>query len=329
MKRALITGIYGQDGSYLAELLAGKGYEVHGIARQTPSEHSLLLRDYLARKGIHPVIHSIDLMDYCGIRSLLDRLEPAECYHLAAVHYSSQLSLSEALQKDRALFEHNTLSTLNLLSAIQEVSPETRFVQAGSCMMYDDCGKSPQVEGESFRSRSIYGLSKITASHLAEYFRAAHGLHASTAILYNHESPRRQPFFVTRKIVQGLVEVKRGRRPYLELGNLHTVKDWGYARDYVYGMWLMAQADSPGSYILATGIGRTIEDFVRETARNLGIDDWHSVIRVQNGLTRPPEQTPLIGDPGGARTRLGWRHSITFSQLVELMVHHELEGTMD
>ncbi len=329
MKRALITGIFGQDGSYLTELLFKMGYEVHGVHRMAASEHSLQLRAHLANKGIAPIIHACNLSEYGTVRSLLETLQPAECYHLAAVHYSAQVLQSEQLTKDRALFEQNALSTLNLLCAIQEVSPETRFVLAGSCMMYDNSERSPQDETESFCSKSLYGLSKIAASQLTEFFRAVHGLHASTAILYNHESPRRQPYFVTRKIVQGMVKVKRDQIPYLRLGNLHSIKDWGYARDYVNGIWLMAQADVPGSYILATGRGRTVEDFVRETADVLGLPDSREITRVEAGLTRPPEQTPLIGNPYRAHSELGWKHSITFRQLVEMMVENELRGTFD
>jgi GDPmannose 4,6-dehydratase len=329
VKRALITGIFGQDGSYLAELLSKMEYEVHGVQRAAASEHSVQLRSHLANKGITPAIHSCDLSDYVAVRQLLEYVQPAECYHLAAVHYSAEVLLSEQLERDRALFEQNSLSTLNLLCAIQEVSPRTRFVLAGSCMMYDDCETSPQDGTEPFRSRSLYGLSKIAASQLTEFFRAARGLHASTAILYNHESPRRQAHFVTRKIVQGLVKVTRGQLPYLELGNLQSVKDWGYARDYVHGMWLMAQADAPGCYILATGRGHRIEDFVRETADLLGIKDPGDVVRLQAGLTRPAEQVPLIGNPHRACRELGWSHSVNFRQLVELMVEHELRRTLD
>lgn len=329
MPRALITGIFGQDGSYLAELLAGEGYDVHGVTHAQPSPHSLELQRYLERKGIQPRLHSCDLLDDASVVALLDAVRPDECYHLAAVHYSSQVSLTEAARIDRALFEHNTISTLNLLSAIRQVSPSTRFVLAGSCMMYDDARTAPQAETEPFRSKSMYGLSKIAAAGLTDHFRRTHGLHASTAVLYNHESPRRRTAFVTRKIVQGLVQVRRGERDCLELGNLDAVKDWGYARDYVRGMWLMARADSPGTWILATGRGRTIGDFVEATASSLGIADWRDRVRVQSGLTRPTEPTPLIGNPAAATTRLGWEHSVDFPGLVELMVQHELQGTLD
>lgn len=326
MKRALITGVFGQDGSYLAELLAGNGYEVHGLARATPSAHSLGIQARLADRGVVPRLHACDLLDYGAVRSLVAGLRPEECYHLAAVHYSSEVLPTEQIRQDRALFEQNAVSTLNLLSAIRDGSAGTRFVLAGSCLMYDACGTSPQSESEPFASRSLYGLSKITASGLVDYFRSAHGLHASTAILYNHESPRRQPAFVTRKIVQGLVGVKRGRLPHLQLGNLHGVKDWGWAPDYARGMSLMAQAASPSSWILATGVPHTVEDFVRETADILGYTDFREVVRVESGLARPSDAVPLIGNPARAYAQLGWSHSVTFRRLVELMVEHELKA---
>jgi GDPmannose 4,6-dehydratase len=329
VKRALITGIFGQDGSYLAELLAGMGYEVHGVARASASAHSQMLGEHLARKGVVPTVHECDLLAYSQVAALMRSVQPAECYHLAAIHYSAQMSAAEQLRIDRDLFAHNTFSTLNLLSAIQEWAPGARFVLAGSCMMYDDSRSAPQAEKQPFRSRSMYGLSKIAASELTDFFRVEHGLHASTAILYNHESPRRRPAFVTRKIVQGMVRVKRRQQPCLELGNLHAVKDWGYARDYVRGMTLMAQAAVPRSYILATGRGHTIGEFVQATADALEMADWSEVVRVEAGLTRQPEPMPLIGDPAAVQADLGWGHSLGFRELVELMVEHELQGTLD
>jgi GDPmannose 4,6-dehydratase len=329
VKKALITGVFGQDGSYLAELLTEAGYEVHGISRTSASLHSQQLQQHLARRGVQPIVHGCDLMDYEQVGALLRSLRPSECYHLAAMHYSAQVTSTESLKIDRALFEHNTLSTLNLLSGIQEFSADTRFVLAGSCMMYDDSVSAPQTEQQPFRSKSMYGLSKIAASGLTDYFRSEHGLHASTAILYNHESPRRRPVFVTRKIVQGMVRVKRGEQSHLELGSLDSVKDWGYARDYARGMWLMAQAEAPRSYVLATGKARSVGDFVQATADALDMNNWNEVVRVRQGLTRPAEATPLVGDSGAAQQNLGWGHTIGFRDLVGLMVQHELQGTMD
>lgn len=328
MKRALITGIFGQDGSYLAELLTGKNYEVHGIARSQLSPQSLKLKQHLSQRGVTPILHDCDLSSFASVRDLIKTIRPDECYHLAAVHYSAETVFTAPFESDRLLLEQNISSVLNILHAIRETSPATRFVLAGSCVMFEDSGISPQSESTPFQSKSVYGTSKILGQQITELLRN-HNLHSSTAILYNHESPRRQDHFVSQKIVKGLIRIRRRETELLELGNLDDVKDWGFARDYAYGMWLMAQANSPGDYILATGIGRTVEDFVRETADLLNISNWSEVVRVQPGLTRPTGRTHLIGNSQRAKTELGWNHSLTFRQLIELMIHHELEGTSD
>jgi GDPmannose 4,6-dehydratase len=195
--------------------------------------------------------------------------------------------------------------------------------------MFEDCGVSPQNETTPFRSTSAYGTSKIVGQQLTEFFRARHNLHASTAILYNHESPRREAHFVSQKIAKGLVRVSRGKAETIALGNLDDIKDWGFAGDYVRGMWLMAQANSPEDYILGTGIGHTVADFVKQAAELLELKDWRELVTVQPGLTRPVTKTRLVGDPHRAENSLGWRHSIDFRGLVELLVRHELESTLD
>ncbi len=337
MKRALITGIFGQDGSYLAELLSGKNYEVHGIVRSELSPQSLKLSRHLAQKGVTPILHECDLTSFERVADLIKTIRPDECYHLAAVHYSAQTVFTAPFESERLLLEQNILSVLNILHAIRESSPETRFVLAGSCLMFEDSGVSPQTEATPFYSKSVYGTSKILGHQVTDLFRN-HNLHTSTAILYNHESPRRQEHFVSQKIVKGLTRIKRNKtegleseKPddVLELGNLDDVKDWGYARDYAYGMWLMTQADSPGDYILATGNGHTVADFVKEAADCLGLTDWPQFVKVQPGLTRPITRTKLVGKPDRAQTALGWTHSLDFRGLVELMVQHELSGTLD
>jgi GDPmannose 4,6-dehydratase len=328
MKRALITGIFGQDGSYLAELLAGKHYEVHGIVRQELSPQSTALRMHLSRRGLTPILHECDLSSFSKVRDLMKTVQPDECYHLAAVHHSAQ-NVYAAVEHDRYLLEQNILSVLHILHAIREVSATTRLVFAGSCLIYEDSGISPQCESTPFRSRSVYATSKIVGLQVAELFRKLHRLHTSTAILYNHESPRREAQFVSQKIVKGLVSIKRGETERLELGNLDDIKDWGYARDYVHGMWLMAQANSPADYILATGTGHTVADFVKAAADSLELPNWSEVVTIQPGLTRPVTKTRLVGNPQRARTELGWTHSLDFGGLVDLLVRHELEGTLD
>jgi GDPmannose 4,6-dehydratase len=328
MRRALITGIFGQDGSYLTELLSAKNYEIHGIARAQLSAQSLKLKNHLMQKGVTPVIHECDLTSFATIKDLVGAIRPDECYHLAAVHHSAQ-TLTIPLEYDRMLLEQNILSVLNLLHALQEVSPETRVVLAGSCVMFENCGISPQDETTPFRSTSAYGTSKIVGQELTQLFRARHKLHASTAILYNHESPRREAHFVTQKIVKGLVRTRRGDAPTVQLGNLDDVKDWGFAGDYARGMWLMAQANSPEDYILATGSGHTVADFVMQAADLLELHNWRDFVTVQPGLTRPITETRLVGTPHRAQTMLGWKHSLDFRGLVDLMVQHELRATLD
>src|SRR5437764_4201998 len=196
MKRALVTGIFGQDGSYLAEHLSGKNYEVHGIVRSRLSSQSSKLRTHLLQKGVTPIFHECDLSSFASVRDLMKDLRPDECYHLAAIHYSAQTVFAEQFDNDRYLLEQNILSVLNLLNAIREVSSATRFVLAGSCVMYEDSGISPQCESTPFRSNSVYGTSKIIGLQMTELFRNLYNLHVSTAILYNHESPRRAEHFV-------------------------------------------------------------------------------------------------------------------------------------
>lgn len=328
MKRALITGIFGQDGSYLAELLSGKHYEVHGIVRAGLSGQSLKLRRHLLQKGVTPDIHECNLASFTEVKDLIGAIRPDECYHLAAIHYSAETTFTLPFEGDRHLLEQNILSVLNILHSIREVSPETRFVLAGSCLMYEDSEASPQSEATPFRSKSVYGTSKIIGRQVTELFRDL-DLHASTAILYNHESPRRSEHFVSQKIVKGLIRIKRGETERLELGNLDGVKDWGYARDFARGMWLMAQANLPGDYILATGSGHTVADFVRKAADLLDLANWSEVICVKPGLTRPATKTLLVGNPHRAQTELGWTPALDFRGLVELMVQHELKGTLD
>ena len=329
MKRALVTGVFGQDGSYLAELLTERGFEIHGVARAEGSSHSRCIQAHLARKGITPVLHVCDLTSPGAVAELLAALRPEQCYHVAAAHYSSEVLAAEQARRDGTLYEQNTLSTLNLLAAIRVETPETRFVLAGSCLMYDASPHTPQDESTPYASRSLYGLSKVAGGRLVEYHRNEHGLHASTAVLYNHESPRRRAAFVTRKVVQGLIAVKQGCSTQLELGNLDAVKDWGYAPDYAEGMWRIASADGPGTYVLATGLPHTVEDLVRETADVLGYADFRDVVHVKGELARATSGVPLVGDSSLARRQLGWRHTVTFREMIERMVECELAGSLD
>ncbi len=327
-KRVLITGILGQDGSYLAELLCEKGYEVHGIEKMPLSRNADRFRQYLISKNIHVILHECDMNSFDEVDDLFQSLQPCECYHLSATHYSSEISDTEKYRIDRSLYQNNVLSTLNLVYAIRNSSPETRFVLAGSCLMYDGLTQFPQNENMAFKSESIYGLSKITSSNLVSYMREKHNLRLSVAILYNHESPRRSLEFVTKKIISNLLKCKKGELNHFSLGDLNIVRDWGYAKDYVYGMWLMAQQNVPGDYILATGQGHSVEDFLECAAGILDID-WKKYVATDASLIAKPLGTTLIGDPDLARTKLQWRHSVNFSELINIMVQCEISGSLD
>lgn len=328
-KRALITGLFGQDGSYIAELLHAKGYDIHGVVRQPLSKNSQAIQRHLEKKGISTTIHECDLNSYENVKTLFEALQPHEFYHLAVTHYSSEISAAERSQIDRKVFHDNVVSTLNLLYSICGVSPNTRCVIAGSCLMYDGLlNKFPQNETMPYVTNSIYGLSKVTSANVLTYLRQNFNLHLSVAILYNHESPRRTENFVTKKIVRNLVKIKNNEISIFSIGDLSAVRDWGYAKDYVYGMWLMCQQDQPQDYILATGEGHTIEEFITYAAEILGIN-WRDVVHTEEGLIGKTIKTILIGDPTLAKTNLKWRYSVSFKELVEVMVVNEIKGELD
>jgi len=327
-KRALITGTFGQDGSYLCELLSASGYEVHGIEKQPLNPNARRMQLHLAGKNVNVILHECDLNSFADVEGLFESLRPCECYHLSATHYSSEMSALEKQRIDRNLYHNNVVSTLNLIYAIRNVSPETRFVLAGSCLMFDGVAQFPQDETMPFKSQSIYGLSKIAAGNLVSYMREQSGLHLSVAVLYNHESPRRTPEFVTKKIVSNLLKCKRGEITHFSLGDVKIVRDWGYARDYVRGMWFMGQQDGPDDYILATGVGHTVEELLTGAAEFLQVD-WRNCVRIEEGIIGKPPCTTLIGNPAKARAILNWSHSISFPELIDLMVQNEISGNLD
>jgi GDPmannose 4,6-dehydratase len=328
-KRVLITGIYGQDGSYLSELLLEKGYEVHGIERDPMTTHAKVICEYLKKKRISSLqTHKCNLNSYAQVRKLIRKVQPDECYHLAATHFSSELSDKNRKSTDREIFYNNVLSALNLISSINDVSPHTRFVAAGSCLMFEGSTQSPQNERTPYLASSMYGLSKIAVRNILDYFRRSYNLHLSISILYNHESPRRQDTFVSKKIVSNLVKVKRNEISEFSVGNLNAVRDWGYAKDYVYGMWLMAQRGAPKDYILATGRLHAVKDLLDSAAAKLGVD-LEGVIRPDKRLINALPKTILLGDPSLARAELKWDSTVDFEGLVELMINHELNNTLD
>lgn len=326
-KTALITGIFGQDGSYLAEQLSAQGYAVHGVARTPLSAHAQKIRAHLASKGLRPCLHECDLDNAAGVTALLRRLMVDECYHMAASHRSSHAAATDG-PFDHALYAPNVMPALNLLAAISVVSPRTRIVLAGSCLMFAGACSTPQNEATPFAATSMYGVAKTAIAELARYYREQHGLHASMAILYNHESPRRRDDFVTRTIVRHLVRIASGEISDFELDNLHAVRDWGYAKDYALAMSLMAAREQPGDFVLATGTGRTVEDFLSAAAGVAGIRDWRDRVRVSDA-SAAHAGGPIVGDASEAERLLGWRHSMTFGDLVALMVHSEQQGRLD
>lgn len=327
-KTALITGVFGQDGSYLTELLLAKDYEVHGIEKLPLRPHASRISQYLAAKNCRVILHECNLNSFDTVEDLFKSLKPCECYHLSATHYSSEISDAERYSVDRSLYHNNVLSTLNMLYAIRNVSPETKFVLAGSCLMYDGLTQFPQNESMPYKSNSIYGLSKIAASNVVSYMREAHDLHLSVAILYNHESPRRSEDFVTKKIVSNLLKYKNKIITHFALGDLKIVRDWGYAKDYVYGMWLMCQQTKPKDYILATGLGHTVEDFLACAAKLIQVD-WRECVHVKREIIGALPGTTLVGNPALAQTELKWLNSVNFNELIKIIVENEMAGTLD
>ena len=316
-KRALITGITGQDGSYLAELLLEKGYEVHGMVRRVAledPEHRLSrLLGVLGR--LH--LHAASLESYASIHTLIEKVQPEECYHLAA-----QSFVSYSFDDEFSTLNANINGTHFLLAALKNLAPRCRFYFAGSSEMFGHATEVPQNELTPFHPRSSYGISKVAGFHLTRNYREAYQLHASSGILFNHESPRRGFEFVTRKIVAGVARVVAGKADQVRLGNLEAMRDWGHAREYVQAMWLMLAQPEPDDYVVATGESHSVREFAELAFACAGLDYRKHVVADQN-LYRPAEVNVLLGDASKARETLGWRHSIGFRELVREMVESE------
>ena len=322
-KRALITGITGQDGSYLAELLLAKGYEVHGIVRrvalEVPEHRLWRLHSILDRI----TLHAGSLESYASLFRVMERLKPDECYHLAAqsfVNYSFEDAFST--------FDANIYGTLYILSAIMERSPRTRFYFAASSEMFGQAAQSPQSESTPFQPRSPYGISKVAGLHLVRNYREAHGIFGCAGISFNHESPRRGLEFVTRKVTHAVARIKAGRQEPLALGNLDACRDWGFAGDYVEAMWLMLQRDAPDDYVIATNETHSVREFVERAFAHAGLD-WRAHIVNDPRLYRPAEIELLRGDYTKAQRVLGWTPRVRFEQLVDMMVDSDLATTRD
>ena len=314
--KTLITGITGQDGSYLTELLLSKGYEVHGVVRRS-SSHNTGRIDHII-KDIH--LHDGDMSDESSLKNIVNLVRPDEIYNLAAQsHVQTSFGLSEYTA------DVDALGVLRLLTAIREYAPDARFYQAGTSEMFGKVRETPQSELTPFHPRSPYGISKQFAHWTVLNHREAYGMHASNGILFNHEGPRRGENFVTQKIVKAAVRILLGRQKNLALGNLDARRDWGYAADYVEGMWRMLQQPFPDDYVLATGETHSIREFLDETFQYLELD-WENYVVVDSELYRPAEVDLLLGDASKAKRVLGWEPKVRFKELVRLMVDAELKG---
>lgn len=313
MKKALITGVTGQDGSYLAELLLKKGYEVHGIIRRSSSFNTARI-DHIFDQ-LH--LHHGDLTDASNIARLLHRVAPDEIYHLGA-----QSHVRVSFDTPEFTGDVTGLGTVRLLEAIRESGAKPRFYQASSSEMFGKVQEVPQRETTPFYPRSPYGCAKVFAFWTTVNYRESYNIHASNGILFNHESPRRGETFVTRKITRAVAEIRRGKRKELRLGNLDAKRDWGYAKEYVEAMWLMLQQDRPDDYVIATGETHSVREFLEE-AFSLVQLDWRDYVVIDPKYFRPTEVDLLIGDPSKAERQLGWKPKTTFKQLVKLMVKAE------
>jgi GDPmannose 4,6-dehydratase len=322
MRKALITGITGQDGSYLAELLLGKGYEVHGLVRRSSAfgtgriEH-IYLDEHLPAHGLE--LHYGDLNDASSLQRVLARVAPDEVYNLGA---QSHVRISFDIPEYTV--EVAGVGTLRLLEAIRNLGMTPRFYQASSSEMFGKVVEVPQRETTPFHPRSPYAVAKVFAHQITVNYRESYALHASCGILFNHESPRRGENFVTRKITRSLTRIKLGLQPKLYLGNLDARRDWGHAADYVEAMWLMLQQESPDDYVIATGETHSVREFLDEVAAVLDMD-WTDFVEVDPRYYRPAEVDILQGDASKAKRKLGWAPKTTFRELARMMTESDLE----
>lgn len=318
-KKALITGITGQDGSYLAEFLLEKGYEVHGLVRRVAIEDPEHRMSRICHLIDEIKFHAASLESLSSIFMLFNSVRPDECYHLAA-----QSFVSYSFEDEFSTMNTNINGTHHVLAAIKEFVPQCRFYFAGSSEMFGNAKEVPQNENTPFNPRSSYGISKLAGYHLTKNYREAFGIHASGGILYNHESPRRGYEFVTRKITSHVAKIKLGLARNLKLGNLDAKRDWGHAKDYVPAMWLMLQQPEPGDYVISTGKTHSVKEFL-ETAFSYVDLNYTDYVALDQQLVRPAEIHLLLGNSDKAKKVLGWTNSISFEQLVHEMVDADLE----
>ena len=322
MKKALITGITGQDGSYLAELLLEKGYEVHGIIRRSSTFNTQRI-DHLYQdphvNGVRLFLHYGDMADSSNLMRIVHEIAPDEVYNLAA-----QSHVRVSFDSPEFTGDVDALGTMRLLEAIRLTGVKTRFYQASTSELYGKVQEIPQRETTPFYPRSPYGVAKLYSFWAVKNYREAYGLHASNGILFNHESPRRGETFVTRKITRAVSRIKLGLQSELFMGNVNARRDWGFAGDYVEGMWRMLQQDSPDDYVLATGEMHSVKEFLAEAFGYVGLD-WEKYVKHDSRYERPSEVDQLLGDPTKARTVLGWTPTVTFKELVKMMMDADLK----
>ena len=319
-KLALITGITGQDGSYLAELLLEKGYNVHSIIRRIALEDETH-RLWRIKNIIKDVtLHSASLESYASLYKIVQKIRPDEVYHLAAQSY-----VAYSFEDEFSTFNTNINGTHYILSAVKEFSKNLKFYFAGSSEMFGKVSKIPQDENTPFHPRSAYGISKVTGYHLTKNYREAYKLHASNGILFNHESPRRGFEFVTRKISHAVARIKKGSKEKLKLGNMKAERDWGHAKDYVVAMWLMLQKDSPDDYVIGTGEKHSVDEFAKKAFSHVGLN-YKDHIVIDQTLMRPADVDTLLADYSKAKKNLNWKPKISFDDLVINMVEEDLKN---
>jgi GDPmannose 4,6-dehydratase len=313
-KRAVITGITGQDGSYLAELLLDQGYEVTGVVRRSSAPNLWRIEHLLGRVALRPA----DLLDQLSLMRVIDEVRPAEFYNLAAMSF-----VPASWDQPMLTGEFNSQGVTRVLEAIRQVDPGIRLYQASSSEMFGKVREVPQTELTPFYPRSPYGVSKVFGHYITVNYRESYGLFACSGILFNHESPRRGLEFVTRKVSDGVARIKLGLADHLGLGTLDACRDWGFAGDYVRAMWLMLQQDRPDDYVVATGVAHSVRELVEIAFGRVGLD-WRQYVRTDPACLRPAEVDHLVGNPAKAKEVLGWRTTVDFRGLVEMMVDADL-----
>jgi GDPmannose 4,6-dehydratase len=309
-KRAVITGITGQDGSYLAELLLEKGYEVTGVVRRLSAPNSWRIDHLLDRIQLRPA----DLLDQLSLMRIVDDVRPQEFYNLAAMSF-----VPASWDQPLLTGEFNSQGVTRVLEAIRQVDPAIRVYQASSSEMYGRVREVPQTELTPFYPRSPYGVSKVFGHYITVNYRESYGMFACSGILFNHESPRRGLEFVTRKVTDGVARIKLGLTDHLSLGNLEACRDWGFSGDYVRAMWQMLQQDEADDYVIATGVSHSVRQLVETAFAHAGLD-WQRHVRTDPALIRPAEVDHLIGDASKAMRVLGWEPTVSFEQLIAMMV---------